>query len=160
MKRISLLFLLSVVALVVAAQPRETSVGVSFDYRSYTLDQNLGATSEAGIGVRLQRELIDQLMVLPNATLWLNDKSNNFDAAIDLHYHFVAGLDFCIYPIGGVSFTRFSNGIDPVNRVGGNLGLGLQYNITGNLVVNGEYKYHMFKDFEQVHFALSLGWRF
>jgi hypothetical protein len=74
----------------------------------------------------------------------------------------VAAIDFCIYPIVGIC-TAYWDGAQyfpAQGYLGGNFGLGAQYNITTNLTLNGEYKYQVYRKRDVVNFALSLGYRF
>lgn len=94
-----------------------------------------------------------------------SDHFTDLDVDVDIHPYVVPikyGLH--AYPIVGFAFWHRHLGYtdewgykysDNVGRFGGNVGAGLQYDITDNIYCNLQYKYFITNDFG--HSALNLG---
>ena len=146
------------------AQTREMMAGVQFGYVSSTY-YNTNAQNAFEIGCRFHYELTHQLILAPKVNMYLNTSDNPWwaaDAALDVHYNFVAAIDFCIYPIVGIC-TSYWDGAQlfpSQSNFGGNIGLGAQYNVSSNISLNAEYKYQIYQKRDVVNFAFSIGYRF
>ena len=166
-RRIYTLLAMCCILCAAKAQTREMMAGVQISYASSTYNSKLQNELQEGLGFggRFHYELMHQLVLAPKANIYLNTSDTPWwavDAAIDAHYNFVAAIDFCIYPIAGicVSYWDGAQHFPAQSYIGGNIGVGAQYNITTNLTLNGEYKYQISKKRDVVNFALSLGYRF
>jgi hypothetical protein len=169
MKRRRIYTLLAICCTLCAAQAqtREMMAGAQVGYASstYLAAPQSQLQNGVGLGARFHYELMHQLVLAPKTNVYLNTSDTPWwavDAAIDVHYNFVAAIDFCIYPIVGIC-TAYWDGAQyfpAQGYLGGNFGLGAQYNITTNLTLNGEYKYQVYRKRDVVNFALSLGYRF
>lgn len=166
-KRIYTLIAMCCILSAAQAQTREMMAGVQTGHVSSTYNAALQNELQEGwtFGGRFHYELMNQLVLAPKANIYLNTSDTPWwavDAAIDAHYNFVAAIDFCIYPIAGicVSYWDGAQYFPAQSYIGGNIGLGAQYNITPHLTLNGEYKYQIYRRRDVVSFALSLGYRF
>ena len=166
-RRIYTLLAMCCILCAAKAQTREMMAGVQISYASSTYNSELQNELQEGLGFggRFHYELMHQLVLAPKANIYLNTSDTPWwavDAAIDAHYNFVAAIDFCIYPIAGicVSYWDGAQYFLAQSYIGGNIGLGAQYNITPHLTLNGEYKYQIYRRRDVVSFALSVGYRF
>ena len=161
--RLITLFAICGILCAAKAQTREMMAGVQFGYVSSTY--NTSTQNALEIGGRLHYELRHQLILAPKVNMLFNTSDNPWwaiDAAVDLHYNFVGAIDLCIYPIVGLctSYWDGAQYFPAQSYLGGNIGIGAQYNVTSNITLNGEYKYQIYKKRDVVNFALSVGYRF
>lgn len=149
------------------AQPREMMGGVQIGYANqiYFGNNDNIANSSIALGGRFHYELYNQLLLAPEVNFCLGEKGDTWwtaDLSVNLHYNFIAAIDFCIYPIAGVSYSHLGKGkyFPSGNQVGANMGIGAQYNLNSNLTLNAEYKYQIYRKRDVMNFALVLGYRF
>ena len=64
-----------------------------------------------------------------------------------------------LYPLAGLTFERWDFG-KVKNRLGVNIGSGVEFDIADNWMANIELKYKLVKDFDQAVFTLGLAYMF
>lgn len=87
----------------------------------------------------------------------------DWDVDLDIHPYVIPmkyGLH--VYPIAGLAFWHRKDSAfgQSWGRVGGNLGVGFQYDITENIYCNLQYKYFVTNDFGHSNFNLGIAYRF
>ncbi len=133
------LMILSVMALVFItgsfAQQGESSLGVKL---SYNTDAEI-----TGVGVKYQYNLTEQLRVAPAFTYFIQNHDSKVSAYafdVDLHYLFPLEYNLTLYPIAGLNFTNIDQDSNTDSGFGLNAGVGIQYPVADNLVLNAEWK--------------------
>ena len=86
-----------------------------------------------------------------------------FHASANVHYLFNLSDKFRLYPIVGIGYASFMydvDGVDAENELLVNGGLGVEYDITGNLTLGLEAKYQYIDDFNRLPVSLGLTYKF
>ncbi len=121
-----------------------------------------------GGGVHLHYYCTNEIRFAPSFTYFLERKGNKV-WIIDADTHAVLPLTWLLslYPIGGINYShsafdasKTANESDRnwiKNRVGANLGLGIQYDVRYKVRVNIEYKYQFIKNASQSFFTAGIG---
>lgn len=126
------------------------------------------SVKSVGAGVNLHYYYTNSVRFAPSFTYYLPRKGiNMWEVNADAHYVVPVSWLFSVYPIGGLHYSKWKfdaekfTGIgaqdETLNRIGANLGLGLQYDFRYKMRLNAEYKYQFIKDFSQSSFMVGIG---
>lgn len=121
-----------------------------------------------GAGVNLHYYRTNRTRLAPSFTYYLPRKGQSaWQIDADAHYVLPVSWLFSVYPIAGLNYSHFkldaskSSAVGEQdwtkNRIGANLGLGLQYDFRYKARVNVEYKYQFIKDFSQSVVMVGIG---
>ena len=161
MKKYFLAIMLAVASVVSAsAADFGTSLGVNFLYGS--------KKSQKGIGVNYKINFTDNFRVSPEFQYYFsNDNFKTWDANANLEYTFPIMESCNVYPIVGFSYSHWTEkmkvpGLDRAaniyDRIGGNLGAGIEYYVSERVVIAAEVRAQLFKHYSQC--MLSVGARY
>jgi outer membrane protein X len=82
-----------------------------------------------------------------------------FDLNLNVHYVYPMSSNIRIYPLVGLTFERWDFG-KVKNRLGANIGSGVEFDIADNWMTNIELKYKFVKDLDQPVFSLGIAYMF
>lgn len=132
---------------------------------------NYGTKIESlGIGLRGQYGFMEQLRGSLEYKYYIDRHNTSaWGLSADAHYLFGLGETISIYPLAGVTFSRWTtdfgrSGIDALkdkysnNRIGFNIGLGGQIAVGEKTFVQVELKEALIKDYTQ--FVVSVGFMY
>lgn len=130
---------------------------------TFAIGGHLGFGSEIesiGIGAHAQFNIMEFVRVAPSFTLFPG-KADLWMFSADGHYLLPIAYNFVFYPIAGlnVSGWKFEN-MDSKTRFGLNVGAGLQYDLSFNLITNLEYRYQAITDYSQSLLTAGIAYRF
>lgn len=124
-----------------------------------------------GAGAHIHYYHTNEVRFAPSFTYFLERKGTGMwmvDA--DAHYILPVSVTASLYPIGGLHYSRWTfnatgegEAIIPKrtdNRLGINLGLGVQHDIGYRVRANYELKYQFIRDHSQVLFSAGFGFWF
>ena len=113
-----------------------------------------------GIGVKYQYNITDNIRLEPSLNYsFPNHGVDQFDINANAHYLFPMASNIRIYPLAGLTFTRWDLG-DAVTRLGVNAGVGAEMDITDKLMLNFELKYQFVSDLDQAMFNVGIAYMF
>jgi outer membrane protein X len=126
-----------------------------------------------GLGVRAQYGLTENVRVSTEYKYYI-DRHNlsAWGIALDAHYVFNASESVALYPIGGVTVSRWTldsgrSKLDGIthfkrshNRPGINLGFGTQVEVAYNTFIQIEAKEALIKDYTQFVFSVGIMYQF
>lgn len=131
---------------------------------------HLGYGSEiksVSIGLKFQYNITDNIRLEPSMNYFFEkDEISQLDLNANAHYLFPMASNIRLYPLGGLTFARWSfdydvNGFsNDVTRLGVNLGGGAEMDITDKLMINCELKYQFVSDFDQAVFNVGVAYMF
>ena len=81
------------------------------------------------------------------------------DLNLNLHYIFPMASNIRLYPLAGLTYERWDFG-KVENRLGVNIGSGVEFDIADNWMTNIELKYKLIKDFDQAVFTVGIAYMF
>lgn len=134
-----------------------------------------------GVGAHIHYYHTNNLRFAPSFTRFLERKGEGmWMADADVHYMLPLSISTSLYPIAGVHYSNwsYSNMIEPNNlydqvpggsaageehtlhRLGANLGLGFQYDISYRVRANFELKYQFINDYSQLQLMAGYGFWF
>ncbi|MBF6627309.1 MAG: outer membrane beta-barrel protein [Proteiniphilum sp.] len=134
-----------------------------------------------GAGIHIHYYQTNNLRFAPSLTWFLERKGEGMWMVDgDAHYMLPLSFSTSLYPIAGVHYSNWSydNWIDPdrlydplqggglsgeertFHRLGLNLGLGFQYDISYRVRANFELKYQFMNDYSQLQFMAGYGFWF
>lgn len=118
--------------------------------------------ASVGAGAHMHYYRTNNLRFAPAFTYYLERKGHGlWTIDSDIHYVIPATVSASLYPIAGVHYSnwKYNNNNESWNkhRIGGNLGIGLQHDISYRVRANFELKYQFIKDFSQVLFTAGIG---
>lgn len=128
-----------------------------------------GAKIESlGAGAHFQYYKTNNLRFAPSFTYYLPRKGKSlWEIEADAHYILPLSWAVSLYPIAGLNYgnwkydsakaTDWGTESWTKHKVGGNLGLGLQYEIGYKVRTNFEFKYQFIKDFSQINIMAGIG---
>ena len=124
-----------------------------------------------GVGAHIHYYQTNNLRFAPSFTRYLERKGQEMwivDA--DAHYMLPLSFSASLYPIAGVHYSRWSYDTAETgailaeswtkHRLGANLGLGFQHDISYRVRANFELKYQFINDYSQLHFMAGFGFWF
>ena len=160
-----LLVLLGIFTVQVAHAQFEGTVGAGLHLGYGTEINSLGG------GAHIHYYRTNNVRLAPSFTYFLERKGTGMwmvDA--DAHYILPVSVTASLYPIGGLHYSRWafnSTGEGEIivpkrtdNRLGINLGLGIQHDIAYRVRANYELKYQFIRDHSQVFFSAGFGFWF
>ncbi len=153
MKRFAFIFVSLCIALGASAVELPMAVGATYNYSSEYNQHGLGVKLQAGLGhnLRLEPELIYSFEHKNVSTLHVN---------LNLQYIVPVGGGFDLYPFAGLSYSHW-NYIGPDNdRVGVNLGAGLEYDLGNNWGILGEVRFQAIRNESQVVTGIGVKYSF
>lgn len=155
--------ILSLVAALVSvaganAAQGDFSAGVQFSYGS--------KFQQFGIGAQVQYELVHNLRIATSFNHYFEGEdvtANNLN--LNLHYLIPTSSVVTIYPLAGLAWSNFSQklptgGSNDYNRVGANIGMGVEYHISSQFTFYTEEQYQILKDCNQSVTNMGLRYRF
>lgn len=121
-----------------------------------------------GAGAHLHYYRTNNIRFAPSFTYYLPRKGKSlWEIEADAHFMVPLSWDISLYPIAGVNYgnwkydaqksTDWGDENWTKHKVGGNLGLGLQYEIGYKIRANFEFKYQFIKDFSQLNVMAGIG---
>ena len=126
-----------------------------------------GNGSHLGFGPKLQYYATQALRFEASFDYFLEAKHRiDWDLNFNLHYLIPAKYNISFYPIVGMTFKHFHwtgdwfEKPDDEGRLGLNIGMGAQYDITSVIYVNYELKYQYVNDFDCGNMCVGIGYRF
>ncbi len=150
MKRILLVLCVALLSIGASAQDKgDMAVGANFSYGT--------DISNPAIGVKAQYYILDRFRAEAAANYWF--KKNDvtfFDINVNAHYLFNLNSTTYLYPLIGVSYLGYSSSVlSNGGNFGGNVGAGIQYNLSSKIAIGAEMKYQFVKDYGQVVFSVG-----
>lgn len=156
MKKCILFALCAIISMGVYAQAGKKAIGL---YASYGTE-----IKNIGIGAKGQYNFTDAFRGEASFDYFLKkDHISMWDVNLNVHYLFPVGDSFRVYPLAGLSYTRWK--IDIVEsastgKFGANLGGGIELDLSSHLVLNAEAKYQLISDFDQAVFSVGFAYKF
>ena len=152
MKKFFLTLVLALAGVVLAsAADFGTSLGANFVYAS--------KHSQKGIGINYKINFTDNFRVSPEFQYFFsNNKFKAWDANANLEYTIPIIENCNVYPLVGFSYSHWTQRMNVPNvdkaantydRIGGNLGAGIEYYVSSNIAINAEIRAQIMKNFSQ-----------
>ncbi len=121
--------------------------------------------SNVGIGAKFRYNVIDNLRIEPSFTYFLEkDYLSMWDISANAHYLFPVGSRFTLYPLAGLSVMGVKADVGDHSasdsEFGINLGGGVDFDLTHNLVLNGELKYKVGGDWSRLIIGIGVAYKF
>ena len=122
--------------------------------------------STAGIGAHLHYSFANEWRIAPSYTYYVERRGLAlWTAEADLHYMIPASWAVSFYPLAGLNYARFKKVKEPdygktSNKLGANIGLGIQYDFRYRVCAVFETKYQLLKDYSQFLFSAGIGFWF
>ncbi|EGJ70668.1 hypothetical protein Bcop_0450 [Bacteroides coprosuis DSM 18011] len=147
-------------------------IGTSFAQKgAKSLGVNVGYGTEienVGIGAKFQYNILDDIRLEPSLNFYMKkDGLSMWDLNLNAHYLFHLTSKFNVYPLAGITYTSWKQdlkiegvGSETSNKFGANVGLGAEYFLSNNFVVNLDIKYQAIKDFDQAVFTFGAAYKF
>lgn len=130
---------------------------------TFAVGAHLGFGSEIesiGIGAHAQFNVMEFVRVAPSFTVFPG-KADMWMIAADGHYLLPISYNFLFYPIAGVNVSGWKfEGYSSKSRLGLDLGAGLQYEVSFNIITNLEYRYQAISDYSQSLITAGIAYRF
>jgi outer membrane protein X len=134
------------------AQKNIQAIGVHLNYGTKIESFSLGA--------KYQQNLTNEIRLEPSMNYHFEKKGVDlFDLNLNLHYIFPMASNIRLYPLAGLTFERWDFG-KVKNRLGANIGSGVEFDIADNWMTNIELKYKFVKDLDQPVFSLGIAYMF
>ena len=113
-----------------------------------------------GIGIKYQYNITDNIRLEPSMNYsFANHGVDQFDLNTNVHYLFPMASNIRVYPLAGLTFTRWEKG-GSITRLGVNAGGGAEMDITDKLMLNFELKYQFVSDLNQTMFNVGIAYMF
>jgi opacity protein-like surface antigen len=124
--------------------------------------------SSLGTGINLHYYLTNEVRVAPSLIVFSKHKGMQlWMAEADAHYMLPISLTASLYPIAGIHLSNWKYSGTKVgesvteewskDRLGLNLGLGYQYDISFRVRANFEMKYQLIRGFSQLYYSAGIG---
>ncbi len=171
MKKLFLLVCATVMSLSASAQAGDKALGAQLVFGS--------ETNSIGFGVKGQYYFTDQIRGEGSFDYFLKNKGiSMWDINANVHYLFDVANKVKVYPLAGLGYTNWSyrndvlvkneqNGsIDKVEvkgtdgRIAINLGGGVEYAVTDNIILNAEMKYQIISNYNQLVLGVGVAYKF
>lgn len=134
------------------AQKGIKSVGVHLNY---------GTEIESfGLGIKYQQNVTDEIRLEPSMDYFFANKGvDMLDVNFNAHYLFPMASNIRLYPLAGFTFERWDIG-KIKNRLGVNMGAGVEFDVADKWMINFELKYKFVKHFDQSVFNVGVAYMF
>ncbi len=172
---------MALVGLCASAQEKgDMAVGLNLGVAP-SLESGISVTN-FGIGAKFQYNVTNPLRLEADVDYWLKSKGLDvFDVAANVHYLFNVGSKLKVYPLVGIGYARIGGGggdfdfdLDDLTRASNdydtgsasmskllvNVGLGVQFPVTGKVAVGAEIKYQYIKDFSRLPINVGVTYKF
>lgn len=117
--------------------------------------------SNVGIGAKFRYTIVDNVRIEPSFTYFLKkDYVSMWDVSANAHYLFGLNDRFTLYPLAGIGITGVKVGDASDSEFGVNLGGGVDYDLSQNLVLNGELKYKIGGDWDRLIISVGVTYKF
>ncbi len=129
-----------------------------------------------GLGAKYQWNVIDKLRLEPSFTYYFEkDNVSMWDLNVNVHYQFVLGNSFSVYPLAGLSLLgtkvsvpefdfgelgTYGGGSASDTEVGFNLGVGADYDVTEKIQLNAEAKYKIGGSWDRFFARVGVAYKF
>lgn len=171
MKKVFLATVLAVTSVAAFAQDGKLSVGLNVGYGSASDLEQLS------FGVRASYDITEAIAIVPSFNYYLPKtetmegcdlKLNVWDINCDFHYNALNKENFKLYPLAGITYMHakatvegYGASADESNgKLGVNLGVGAQFNISPNLAIHPELKYQIIDETNQLVPSVALMYKF
>jgi len=168
MKKLFITMCLVLIGTTAFAQKGTKAIGLDLSYG--TKIENIG------IGVNGQYNFTDAIRGDASFDYFLKKNgASMWDLNLNVHYLFPISTSFKLYPLAGFTYTNWKMdwvledeyfgtsedlGSSTESRFGVNLGGGVQYDLSSNLLIKAEAKYQMISDFGQAVFTCGVAYKF
>ena len=171
MKKLLLLVCAAVMSLSASAQAGDKALGAQFVFGSQT--------NNIGFGVKGQYYVTDHLRGEASFDYFFKNKGlTMWDINANAHYLINVADKFNVYPLAGIGYTNWSyrnyvrvknepNGPNSTEEVKGtdgriaiNLGGGVEYAVTDNIILNAEMKYQIISNYNQLVLGVGVAYKF
>ena len=145
MKKLLLIAIVALTAMVARAESGDISAGVQFNYGS--------KHSLMGLGAHMLIEPVNRFRVAPEFLYYFkNNRYQGYNVNLNLHYIISLHSSSNFYPLLGFSYAnyKYDNGIksEGTDRFGANVGVGYEY------LINRQFRFYVEQKFQ----ALSKSW--
>ena len=114
-----------------------------------------------GIGVKYQYNISNNIRLEPSMNYFFeNNGVDQFDLNANAHYLFPMASNVRVYPLAGLTFSRWDTFLGDETRLGVNFGGGAEMDITDKLMLNFEMKYQFVSDLDQAIFNVGIAYMF
>ena len=131
------------------------------DIKAIGVHINYGTEIESfSLGAKYQQNLTNEIRIEPSMNYHFEKGGVDLlDLNLNLHYIVPMASNIRLYPLAGLTFERWDFG-KVENRLGVNIGSGVEFDIADNLMKNIELKYKLVKDLYQAVFTVGVDYMF
>lgn len=131
------------------------------DIKAVGIQLNYGTEIESfSLGVKFQQNITNEIRLEPSANYYFANKGiDMFDLNFNAHYLFPMASNIRLYPLVGLTFERWDI-FRVKNRLGVNIGAGVEFDIADRWMTNIEFKHKLVKDYNQSIFSVGLAYMF
>ena len=131
------------------------------DIKAIGVHLNYGTEIESfSLGAKYQQNLTNEIRIEPSMNYHFKKGDVDLlDLNLNLHYIFPMASNIRLYPLAGLTYERWDFG-KVENRLGVNIGSGVEFDIADNWMTNIELKYKLIKDFDQAVFTVGIAYMF
>ena len=131
------------------------------DIKAIGVHINYGTEIESfSLGAKYQQNLTNEIRIEPSMNYHFEKGGVDLlDLNLNLHYIVPMASNIRLYPLAGLTFERWDFG-KVENRLGVNIGSGVEFDIADNLMKNIELKYKLVKDLYQAVFTVGVAYMF
>lgn len=159
----TILFLILALASICVSEARdwEKAFGAKFIYAS--------KFDNLGIGIDYQWDVTKNIRINPEVDFFFkNHNFSNWQVNLNAHYATTLFSDIRLYPIAGISYSRWTykiaegsgSYVENFNRIGCNLGGGVEYNPNETVGFKLEICAQLIKNFTQCTIGLGVNYKF
>ena len=131
------------------------------DIKAIGVHINYGTEIESfSLGAKYQQNLTNEIRIEPSMNYHFEKGGVDLlDLNLNLHYIVPMASNIRLYPLAGLTFERWD--FEKVeNRLGVNIGSGVEFDIADNWMTNIELKYKLVKDLDQAVFTVGVAYMF
>ena len=131
------------------------------DIKAIGVHLNYGTEIESfSLGAKYQQNLTNEIRIEPSMNYHFKKGDVDLlDLNLNLHYIFPMASNIRLYPLAGLTYERWDFG-KVENRLGVNIGSGVELDVADNGMTNIELKYKLIKDFDQAVFTVGIAYMF
>ena len=131
------------------------------DIKAIGVHINYGTEIESfSLGAKYQQNLTNEIRIEPSMNYHFEKGGVDLiDFNLNLHYIVPMASNIRLYPLAGLTFERWDFG-KVENRLGVNIGSGVEFDIADNWMTNIELKYKLVKDLDQAVFTVGVVYMF